>query len=201
MTTANARVGNIGRDVREAIRSHWVLFLIQGLIMAALGLMAAAEPMMATLAVEIFAGWLFVISGIVGLAGAFTAQRVPGYWWSLFTAVLSIAAGAYLISRPLAGILSLTLVVGAFFAAQGATQIITAIQHRRVLGSWIWLVIGGIINLMLAVIIVSGWPGTAAWMLGLLFGINLFMWGMSLVMTAIGCRAVTAAPQATKAAA
>jgi uncharacterized membrane protein HdeD (DUF308 family) len=201
MTTANAQVGNIGREVGEAIRSHWVLFLIQGLIMVVLGLMAAAEPMMATLAVEIFAGWLFVISGIVGLAGAFTAQRVPGYWWSLLTAALSIAAGAYLISRPLAGILSLTLVVGAYFAVQGITQIITAIQHRNVLGSWIWLVIGGVVNLFLSVIIVSGWPGTAAWTLGLLFGINLFMWGVSLVMTAIGCRAVSDAPQATKAAA
>lgn len=46
----------------------------------------------------------------------------------------------------------------------------------------------------------TGTPGTAAWTLGLLFGINLFMWGMSLVMTAIGCRAVARAPHATKAA-
>jgi uncharacterized membrane protein HdeD (DUF308 family) len=199
MTTANAQIETIGRDIREAIRNHWVLFLIQGLVMAVLGLMAAVEPMIATLAVTIFAGWLFLISGIVGLAGMFTAQRVPGYWWSLLTAVLSIAAGAYLIARPLAGILSLTLVVGAFFAAQGITQIITAVQHRRVLSSWIWLVVGGVVNLILSAIIVSGWPGTAAWTLGLLFGINLFMWGVSLVMTAIGCRAVTAAPQATRA--
>ncbi len=198
MVATNALVGNIRRDVQEAIRSHWVLFLIQGLIMAALGLIAAVEPMVATFAVEIFAGWLFLIGGIIGLASAFTAQRVPGYWWSLLTAVLSIAAGVYLISRPLAGILSLTLVVGVYFAAQGITQIITAIQHRSVLRSWIWLVVGGVVNLILSAIIVSGWPGTAAWTLGLLFGINLFMWGMSLVMTAIGCRAVTLAPPATR---
>ncbi|MCK1276001.1 DUF308 domain-containing protein [Bradyrhizobium sp. 61] len=87
-----------------------------------------------------------------------------------------------------------------YFAAQGITQIITAIQHRSVLGSWIWLVVGGVVNLILSAIIASGWPGTAAWTLGLLFGINLFMWGMSLVITAIGCRAVARAPHATKAA-
>lgn len=198
MTTQKTGTNYIRHEVLEAIRSHWVLFLIQGLVMAVLGLMAAAEPMFSSFAVVIFAGWLFVISGIVGLAGVFTAQHVPGYWWAVLTAALAILLGAYLLWQPLAGVLSLTLAVGAFFAAQGITQIITAVQHRSVLGSWIWLVVGGVVNLVLAVIIVSGWPGTAAWTLGLLFGINMFMWGLSLVMTAIECRATTVAPQAAK---
>jgi uncharacterized membrane protein HdeD (DUF308 family) len=60
------------------------------------------------------------------------------------------------------------------------------------------LVVSGIVNLVLAAIIVTGWPGTATWTLGLLFGINMFMWGVSLVVSAIGCRAVADAPQATK---
>jgi uncharacterized membrane protein HdeD (DUF308 family) len=198
MTIANPRLEEFGHDVREAIRSHWVLFLIQGLIMVVLGLLALFEPMIATLAVEIFAGWLFLIGGIVGLVGVFTARRVPGFWWGLVTALLALALGLYLIWRPLAGILSLTLAVAAFFSAQGIVQIITAIEHRSVLPSWIWMLVGGVVNLILAVIILSGWPGTAAWTLGLLFGINLFMWGLSLVMTALACRAVHEAPQATQ---
>jgi len=198
MTVANPRLEEFGQDVREAIRSHWVLFLIQGLIMVVLGLLALFEPMIATLAVEIFAGWLFLVSGIVGLVGVFTARRVPGFWWGLVTALLALALGLYLIWRPLAGILSLTLAVAAFFSAQGIVQIITAIEHRSVLPSWIWMLVGGVVNLILAVIILSGWPGTAAWTLGLLFGINLFMLGLSLVMTALACRAVHEAPQATQ---
>jgi len=198
MTTANTGVAYIRHEVLEAIRSHWMLFLVQGLVMAVLGLMAAAEPMFASFAVEIFAGWLFVIAGIVGLASAFTAQRMPGYWWSVLTAALAIIFGAYLLWQPLAGVLSITLVVAAFFAAQGVTQIITAVQHRGVLGSWFWMVVGGVVNLVLAAIIVTGWPGSATWTLGLLFGINMFMWGVSLVMTAIGCRAVADVPPATK---
>ena len=200
MTIANPRLEEFGHDAREAIRSHWVLFLIQGLIMVVLGLLALFEPMIATLAVEIFAGWLFLVSGIVGLVGVFTARRVPGFWWGLITALLALALGLYLIWRPLAGILSLTLAVAAFFSAQGIVQIITAIEHRSVLPSWIWMLVGGVVNLILALIILSGWPGTAAWTLGLLFGINLFMWGLSLVMTAIACRAVHDAPSATQAA-
>ena len=56
------------RTVRELIHSHWVLWLVQGVIMMALGLVAMAEPVMATLAVDLFVGCLFLIVGIVGLA-------------------------------------------------------------------------------------------------------------------------------------
>ena len=201
MTAENPRLEDIGRDVREAIRNHWVLFLIQGLVMVVLGIFAVAEPMVATLAVTLFAGWMFILSGIVGLAGVFTARRVPGFWWGLITALLAIAVGIYLLWRPLAGVLSLTLVVAAFFAAQGISLIITAIGHRGVLPSWGWLLFSGIIDLILAAIIFSGWPGTAEWTLGLLFGINLIMWGISLVMTALACRTVPDAPPVAKAAA
>ncbi|HEU5276579.1 MAG TPA: HdeD family acid-resistance protein, partial [Xanthobacteraceae bacterium] len=177
MTTATAQSANMGQDVREAIHGHWGLFLIQGLIMIVLGVLAIGEPMVATIAVALFAGWLFLISGIVGLASMFTTHRMPGFWWPLISSVLAILVGIYLIWRPLVGVLSLTLVVAAYFGAQGIVQIITSIEHRRVLPSWGWMVFGGVVNLLLAAIILSGWPGTAEWTLGLLFGINLLMWG------------------------
>jgi len=198
MSVANPPLEEIGHEAREAIRSHWVLFLIQGLIMVVLGLLALFEPMVATLAGEIFAGWLFLVSGVVGVVGAFRARRVPGFWWRLITALLALALGLYLIWHPLAGILSLTLAVAAFFCAQGIVQVITSIGYRNVLPSRVWMLFGGVVNIILAAIILSGWPGTAAWTLGLLFGINLFMWGLSLVMTALACRAVHDAPQATQ---
>ncbi len=200
MTAMSPRLDGVADDRGEVIRRHWVLFLIQGLIMIVLGLLAIGEPMVATLAVVLFAGWLFLISGIVGLAGMFTARRIPGFWWTLVSSLLGIVIGVYLIWRPLAGILSLTLVVAAYFGAQGIVQIITAFAHRRVLPSWVWMLLGGVVNILLAAIIISGWPGTAAWTLGLLFGINLLMWGLSLVMTALACRTVRSPPHAAQAA-
>jgi uncharacterized membrane protein HdeD (DUF308 family) len=199
MTTSNPRLEDVGREAREAIRGHWVLFLIQGVIMIILGVLAVGEPMVATIAVTLFAGWLFLFSGIVGLAGIFTARHVPGFWWALITAILAILVGIYLIWRPLAGTLSLTLAVGAFFGAQGIVQIITAIGHHQVLRSWVWMLITGIANVILALIIWGCFPGTAEWVLGLLFGINLLLWGFSLVMTALACRAVPESAPAAKA--
>ena len=188
MTAMNMRSDEAVLDPREAIRRHWVLFLIQGLIMILLGFLAIGEPMVATVAVALFAGWLFLISGIVGLVGIFTARRAPSLWWTALSSLLGILVGLYLIWRPLAGVLSLTLVAAAYFGAQGVVQIITAITHRRAIPSWIWMLFGGVVNLLLAAIILSGWPGTAEWTLGLLFGINLLVWGLSLTMTALACR-------------
>jgi uncharacterized membrane protein HdeD (DUF308 family) len=58
-----------------------------------------------------------------------------------------------------------------------------------------WMTVSGIADLILAGIIIAGWPGSVAWALGLLIGINLFMSGLALVMTAIACRSVNDAPE------
>jgi len=187
-------IGDRGME-RQAIRAHWGLFLIQGIVMILLGLFAIAAPVMATLAVEAFAGWLFLISGLFGIAGLFTARNVPGFLWTLLGAALGILAGALLIWRPVAGVLTLTLLLIAFFVAEGITQIFSALAYRRVVHSWGWVLVSGIADLILAAIIIMGWPGTAAWTLGLLVGIKLLMSGLALVMTAVASRSVPDAPE------
>jgi uncharacterized membrane protein HdeD (DUF308 family) len=185
---------NISADrERKVIHDHWVLFLIQGIILAALGLLAIGAPFLATVVVVKLAGWLFLIGGIVGLASLFTGRRVPGSFWSFLSAIVSILVGIYILSRPLAGMLSLTLVLAAFFFAQGITQIFASLSHRRVLKSWGWVLLSGIVDLILGGIIVSGWPETSTWVLGILVGVNLFMFGIALIMTAFASRDVTPA--------
>src|SRR5262249_26072041 len=192
----------IGHEVREALRRHWGLFLVQGIVMLVLGMLALARPMIATLGVEIFAGWLFLVGGIVGLIGIFTAWKTPGFVWGLIRAVMAILIGILLLWRPLAGILTLTLLLAAFFAAQGVAQIIASISQRAALpGSWLWVLLSGVIDLILAAIIISGWPGTAAWVLGLLVGVNLIMSGVALVVTSPACRRVGGEPGAAPTAA
>ena len=176
---------------REVVHDHWLLFLIQGVILAALGLLAIGAPFLATVVVVKLAGWLFLIGGVVGLASLFTGRGVPGSFWSFLSAIVSILAGIYILYRPLSGMLSLTLVLAAFFFAQGITQIFASLSHRRVLKSWGWVLLSGIVDLILGGIIMSGWPETSAWVLGILVGVNLFMFGVALVMTAFASRDVT----------
>jgi uncharacterized membrane protein HdeD (DUF308 family) len=185
---------------REVIHDNWILFLVQGIILAALGLLALGAPFLATVVVVKLAGWLFAIGGVVGLATLFTGRDVPGSIWSFLGSALAILAGIYLLRQPFAGMLSLTLILVAFFIAQGITQIFASLAHRRVLKSWGWVFLSGIVDLILAGIIMSGWPETSAWVLGILVGVNLLMFGIAQIMTAVASRDVTPiAPEAYRA--
>jgi uncharacterized membrane protein HdeD (DUF308 family) len=181
----------VERAFRSAINEHWVLFLIEGIVLLILGAAAIVLPELATITFTIFIGWIFLISGVVGLITTLWMHtRVPGFWWSLLSALIGIAAGVLLLIWPLTGVLSLTLVLSAFFIVEGVASIMYAFEHRNQLsGRWGWMLISGIIDLILAAIIIAGLPGTAAWALGLLVGINMLFGGAALIAMALAARA------------
>ena len=110
-------IANMQSKMNAAVREHWKAFLFEGVLLVVLGLAAMIVPPLASLAVTIFLGWMFLVSGIAGLALTFWARRMPGFWWSLVSAVLAIGAGVILLARPVQGTLTLTIVVGAYFLA------------------------------------------------------------------------------------
>src|SRR6202000_1775203 len=157
-------INNLQSNVNAAVREHWKAFLFEGILLVILGLAAIIVPPLASLAVTIFLGWLFLISGIAGLALTFWARRMPGFWWSLISALLAIGAGIILLSRPVQGTLTLTIVVGAYFLAEGVTTILYALEHRRELSQrWSWLLVAGLMDILIAGLIIAGLPGSALW--------------------------------------
>src|SRR3954452_4978818 len=172
-----------------AVRAHWKAFLIEGVLLAVLGLAAMILTPAASLAVTIFLGWMFLISGIAGLALTFWARGMPGFWWSLLSAVLAILAGLILVIQPVQGALTLTIVVGAYFLAEGVATIMYALEHRRELSErWSWLLIAGVVDVLISGIIITGWPGSGLWAVGLLAGINLVFGGASMIGMALAAR-------------
>src|SRR5690242_12472553 len=97
------------RAITETIRVHWGLFLAQGIIMMVLGVFAVIWPQISTLAVDLYVGWMFLISGLIGLFTMFAASSAAGFLWSLLTAALSLFLGVLLLSHPVEGAVSLTL--------------------------------------------------------------------------------------------
>src|SRR6516165_5079427 len=182
-------IARLQSEMSAAVRAHWKVFLIEGILLAILGLAAMIVPPLASLAVTIFLGWMFLISGIAGLALTIWARAMPGFWWSLVSAVLAIVAGVLLLAQPVEGTLTLTIVVGAYFLAEGVTTIMYALEHRRELSErWSWLLIAGIVDIVIAGIIITGLPGSALWAVGLLVGINLVIGGASMVGMALAQR-------------
>jgi uncharacterized membrane protein HdeD (DUF308 family) len=176
--------------VTRIVRDHWRLFLIEGIILVVLGLLAVAVPMVASLAVTILFGWLFLISGIVGLITTFVMGQAPGFWWSLLSGVLGVVVGGWLLVEPVQGLVSLTYLLIAFFIVEGIATIMFAVEHRAALsGRWAWMLVSGVVDLFLAAVILARLPGTVAWALGLIVGINMVFGGASMIGMALAAHA------------
>jgi uncharacterized membrane protein HdeD (DUF308 family) len=200
MSVRNPSLFETQGAVGETLKAHWRLFLFQGIIMIVIGVLAIAAPVVATVAVDIYVGWLFLFSGVIGLVAMVSARNVPGFPWTFFTALLSIAVGGLLLWKPVEGMLSLTVVLTAFFIVEGIFQVVGALMYRNAMpGAWGWALASGLADLAMAAFIVMGWPGTAAWVLGLLVGVNLLTSGWAIVMVALAAREIVQSSMATAA--
>ncbi len=125
-------------------------------------------------------------------------QGVPGFWWSLFSAVLGTVVGGLLIANPITGAFSLTFLLIVLFIIEGVLSVMFALEHRQDLpAGWGWMLASGIIDLVLATIIFAGLPGSAIWALGLVVGFNLAFGGIALIMMALYARRIDPISAAT----
>ena len=172
-----------------AVRAHWKAFLFEGIVLVILGVAAMIVPPLASLAITIFLGWMFLVTGVAGLVMTYWARAMPGFWWSLISAALAVVAGLILLGRPMQGVLTLTVVLGVYFLAEGVATIMYALAHRRELsGRWSWLLVAGLMDILIAFFIIAGLPGSAQWAIGLLVGINLLFGGATLIGMALAAR-------------
>jgi uncharacterized membrane protein HdeD (DUF308 family) len=165
---------------------HWKLYLAEGAVLVMLGVLAAFMP--PWFGIALF-GWLFLIGGIAGLITTFMMRRAPGFWWSLLSAVFTIAVGAMLFAQPALGMLTLFFVLMGFLILEGGVTIMLALEHRRELaGRWGLMLASGIVDLTLAAVILAGLPATSVWAIGLIVGVNLVFGGVAMIGMALAAR-------------
>lgn len=173
----------------QKVKAHWKAFLFEGILLAVLGVAALILPPLASLAIAIFLGWMFLVSGIGGLIVTYWARSTPGFWWSLVSAALAVLAGMLLLARPMQAVLTLTIVLAAYFLAEGVTTIMYALEHRREPSSrWSWLLISGLVDIAISFLVITGLPSSAEWAIGILVGINLLFGGATLIGMALAAR-------------
>ena len=173
------------QEFTKAIKAHSKWFTGVGIAFIVLGAAAVLLPQIFTLVAEQFIGWLFLIGGIILAFKCFQAKGAPAIIGSVIRAVLSLAVGVLLVAFPGEGVITLTLLLIAFFGAEGIVRIVLAFKLRPT-QNWGWVLVNGLINIVLAVLIWSGLPGTAVWVLGLLVGIDMVFFGLSMIMLALG---------------
>lgn len=175
--------------------AHWKTLMAAGIVVMLIGVAAIAAPLMMTLIIEQFIGWMLVIVSVVQFVHAFESpttwtRRAHYYesrWVGLLIAAISLLAGFLLIMRPVAGMLTLTVLLAAYFLVQGICQVLWGI--RTYIGPVkTWLFISGAVSLVLGGLIWFGLPSSANWAIGLLVGINFLFSGSTAIAWALAIR-------------
>jgi uncharacterized membrane protein HdeD (DUF308 family) len=151
-----------------------------GAVLVLLGLGAIIFPIVATLAATVLVGWVFLVSGMIVFFASLSIRGTGPFFGAVLFALLSLAAGVFLLFHPLAGAVVLTLIVGVVFMLQGASELVFALEIRP-RGGWVGMLVSGIASIAVALIIVAGWPGISIIALGILLGVNFLTTGFGYI--------------------
>ncbi len=176
----NIELQHMQQHMLTYLQTHWQLFLAEGVFFIILGLCAIVVPQFFTVAIVVFLGWILLFGGIVHVGRAFVFQNMPGFGWWLFMGILQVLVGLLFITKPVAGALTLTMLMTLFFALEGVAKISLAVMMRP-LAHWGFVLFSGVTALVFAMIIWFSWSESAHWLLGLFLGINMVFLGWSLV--------------------
>ncbi|WP_435332899.1 HdeD family acid-resistance protein [Haloarchaeobius sp. TZWWS8] len=183
------------------LETTWRALVGVGIVMALIGLLAIVFPIASSFSLAIVFGAALVVGGFVNVAHAFSAKRWQGFVWQTLLAIVYGIAGILVLANPVLGMTTLTLLLVAYLVVSGLVEIVMGLQLNGQ-PRWLWLVASGVIGLLLGLMLLAGFPSTAAWAVGLLFGANLLVSGISLIAVAMGTKKLLesgqVAPPATK---
>lgn len=160
---------------------HRTLWLVVGIISILGGIFALFNPLSATFVAEQLAGWLFLFIGVLQLFMLFRAPTNTGKVFAAVGGVIGLLLGFELLQEPLQGILTLTMVVAILFMVTGIVRTVVAFGLRGT-AAFVPVLISGLISIALALMIFSGYPQSATYILGVLLAVELISNGFSLIM-------------------
>ncbi|MBW4668120.1 MAG: HdeD family acid-resistance protein [Cyanomargarita calcarea GSE-NOS-MK-12-04C] len=161
--------------------------LLIGVLLAVLGIAAIAVPAVSTIVAETWIAVILSSAGVAKLVYAFQTRDQGGFIWKVLLSALYIATGVMLVSYPLTGVLTLTLLLGSFLLTEGTFNLILAFRLRPQ-QNWTWVLVDGIITLVLGAMIWFQFPFNAPWLIGTLVGASVLFTGISRVMLSLNAR-------------
>lgn len=167
---------------KEARAARWA-----GIAMIIAGVLALLAPLAAGLSIALLVGVMLLIGGIAYLVLVFRSGSLARGAIAALVGGLSLIAGIYCITQPVAALAALTIVLAIYFVAAGLLEIFAAISARPENG-WKLLLITGIVSLLLGLLIWAQFPLSGVWAVGVLVGARLLITGWT--MTSIAGAAI-----------
>ncbi len=169
------------------LKKNWGWLLAFGILSIVLGTIGLGMTFGLTLASVLLFGVLLIIGGVVQIFDAFKCKGWKSTLWHVLIALLYIGAGAMMVADPILASATLTLFLASILVAVGVMRIFMAFQMRPAKG-WGWLLAGGIVTILLGGMIISGWPMSGLWVIGLFVAVELIVNGWTSVFVALAAR-------------
>jgi len=164
-------------------------FIVEGVLLILLGVLAAALPGVAGLAAAIVFGWILIVSGILGLVSLLGQRGHAHLVWSAISAIIALVAGVLVLLAPIAGAVGLALFIAAYLFLDAVTLIGLALdQRRRERRAWGWLIVAAVVDFLLAGFIVAMGPLSMTVLLGFVIAVDLIMAGVALIALGVSLR-------------
>ena len=148
-----------------------------GALLIATGILAVLMPGIAALATALVFAWLLIFGGGFEIAYAIHTRGSAGFGWKLASGIITLLLGIAILVRPLAGVMSLALLVGGFLFLGGIARLVLASRIRPQRG-WGWILADGLFSILLAILIAVAWPQSSIAVIGLLTGFWLLLAGL-----------------------
>ena len=159
-------------------KANW--FIVIGIILIVLGCLALGYQFIATVFSVYFIGSLIFIAGIIQVIHSFNIKGVGQTALWAIMGILYIFIGLMSFFQPIAVSSALTLLISLLLTISGFTQIFAAMSNRN-LPRWGWIIFSGIINIILGLMLMAGWPYDSIWVLGMFLGIDLVFQGFAYI--------------------
>jgi len=192
--------GTVVGEIAESVKGNATILFIMGIATIFLGVLAMMCPLVSGAAVSMLVGFLLIAAGVARSIFAFKAESWGKGILAFVLGALTVIIGGVMLARPLLGLASLTLVLAGYFFIDGLFEIFGSFKLKPTQG-WGWMLFGGIVSVLLAVLIMRQWPVSGAWAIGILVGIKLIFTGTAMTMLgSVGRRAAGAVQDRVEAA-
>jgi len=163
--------------------------ILLGILMIIAGIIAMLAPWEAGLVITLVVGWSAIFNGVAQMIFGF---QTHGGWHVILEIILGIIyiiAGIFLLMHPGAGLLALTLFLASFLLVYGIFALMLAFRMRPHQG-WGWVLFDAIVTILLGILVWAHWPFNSDWVVGTLFGISIFVSGVTRLMVSLALRRV-----------
>ena len=177
----------------EEVRKHSTWFLVLGIALVILGMIAIGWAVATTIVSVIFLGWLLIIGGVLHVIHGFRHRPWSGFFINLLAGVLYAVAGFVMVANPALAAVTLTLLIAMILIVAGLFRLFVAfstpLDHRG------WLILNGVVSILLGVMIWRSWPVSGLWVIGMFVGIDMIFDGWTEIMLALSVRRTAAEAQ------